>query len=65
MLPGTEADRRHPAYERATEWLAGILTKDWTPAAEVLAAAKLAGISDHAYLAARKNLGVKKQRVGG
>jgi hypothetical protein len=28
VLPGTEADRRHPAHERATEWLAGILTKD-------------------------------------
>jgi LAGLIDADG-like domain len=65
VLPGTEADRRHPAHERATEWLAGILTKDWTPAAEVLAAAKLAGISNQAYLAARKNLGVKKKRVGG
>jgi hypothetical protein len=65
VLPGTEADRRHPAHERATEWLVGILTKDWTPAAEVLAAAKLAGISEKAYLAARKNLGVQKKRVGG
>ncbi len=64
VLAGTEADRRHPAHERATEWLAGFLTQDWTPAPEVLAAAKAAGISGHAYQAARKNLGVRKRRHG-
>ena len=64
VLPGQAADRRHPAHERATEWLAGFLVKEWTPAPEVLAAAQEAGISGHAYQAARKNLGVKKRRIG-
>jgi hypothetical protein len=64
VLPGWEADRRHPAHEAATEWLAGFLEKDWTPSAEVVAAYKAAGISEKAYMAARRNLGVKKRRIG-
>jgi hypothetical protein len=65
VLPGWEADRRHPAWEHATEWLARFLVKDWTPSAEVVAAYKAAGISEKAYIAARENLGVKKRRIGG
>lgn len=65
VLPGWEASRRHPAHERATEWLAGFLTRDWTPSAEVVAACKAAGISDHAYQAARKNLRVTSRFFGG
>ena len=65
VLPGTEAKRRHPAHERATEWLASFLTKEWTPAADVLAAAKAAEISENAYQAARKNLGVTSRFHGG
>ena len=58
VLPGWEASRRHPAHERATEFLARFLVDDWTPAAQVLTACKAAGISEKAYQAARKNLGV-------
>ena len=65
VLPGWEASRRHPAHERATELLAGLLKDDWTPSAEVLAACKAAGIGEKAYQAARKNLGIKSRFFGG
>jgi len=65
FLPGWEADRRHPAHERATEWLAEYLKQDWTPSAQVIAAYKAAGISDNGYFAARKNLGITSRFFGG
>ena len=65
VIPGWEADRRHPAHEHATQWLAVRLTQDWTPSAQVIAAYKAAGISEQAYMAARRNLGVKSRRIKG
>ena len=64
-LPGWEADRRHPAHERATEWLANYLTQPWTPSAQVIAAYKAAGISENGYFAARRNLGITSRYFGG
>ena len=64
-IPGWEADRRHPADEHATKWLASYLTQPWTPSAQVIAARKAADIGEHAYMAARKNLGIRSRRISG
>ena len=64
-LPGWEADRRHPAHEAATKWLAAYLTQEWTSSAQVIAAYKAEGISEKAYMAARKNLGITSRFFGG
>ena len=64
VLEAIEADRRHPEWDRATAWLAGQLTAEWTRSGELEAAAAEAGISSKAYIAARANLGVKKRRRG-
>ena len=64
VIPGQEADRPHRAHEEATKWLASYLTRDWTPSADVIGAYKAAGISEHAYIAARENLGIQKRRCG-
>ena len=62
IIPGHEAGRRHPAWEEATEWLAGRLTAEWTPSADLKAEARGLGISRHALQAARRNLGVSSRR---
>ena len=65
VIPGWEADRSHRAHDPATEWLAAQLTQDWTPSARILAGCKAEGISEQAYRAARKNLGVRSRRIVG
>lgn len=62
VLPGRTSDRRHPAWERAASWLTGYLTADATPSAEVLAAAKMAGIGKNAVKKARELIGAPTWR---
>ena len=59
------ADRSHPAYEKAADWLRGYLTAEWTLSADVTAAAKAAGIGRNAFMAARNLIGAPTRKVGG
>lgn len=65
LLPGHEADRRHPAHEKAVAFVEGFLVEEETPAAEVLAAAKAAGVGKNSLQMARGLLGISSRKTTG
>jgi hypothetical protein len=64
VIPGWEANRVHPAHERAAEWLLEQLTDDWTPSAPLADAARAAGIGKHAFDEGRRLIGAPQRRCG-